>query len=100
MKEQLVCEVISKARAIVQYDMVFQMKRRMNHHHSEVDKKYEQDLHDTQQKTAWDEVKEYAVKHRDDILEYRKEVHKSDQQIIDSILAVIDDEINEILLED
>lgn len=100
MDQQLVCEIISKANSIIQHDIVFDMRKRMNTHYSDADKKLEQDLHDTHQKIAWDEVKLYFLEMRGDIFEYRQIATNKEQTIIDSILDVIDNEINEILLED
>ena len=93
-------EIIDKANYIVQQEMVFKMRKRMNMHHSEKDKQYEQDLHDTRQKIAWDEVKEYIVNNKNDIIEYRRNTSDRHRNIIDSILSTIDNEINEILLKD
>ena len=100
MEEPYIIDIIAKANYIVQQDQIFKLRRMYNEHHSEADKKFEQDLHDTHQKTAWDEVKEYILENREDVLTYRQRATPKEQGIIDTIFGVIDDEINEIILKD
>ena len=100
MEEELVCEMIHRARGIVQQDMAFSMRRRLNTNVPKDHEEFEQKMHDSMQKKQWDIVKKFTVDNIEDVMKYREGAHLSDKQLVDGILHAINNEIDGILLED
>lgn len=93
-------EFVSIVSSIVHNDMAFNMRRRLNPHHSDEDKAYEKTLHDANQQQLWLRAKEYFLSNRDEVLRLINIPHIRDdhKRNIKAICAVIDKEIEDILL--
>ncbi len=96
----MLTEFLDRASDIVNQDMTFKMRRRMNGHHPSEDIDYETKLHETHQKIAWDIVKDMFCNHREYLLSCHntKEMSKKHKQLIESISRTVDDEIERTLL--
>ena len=93
-------EFISRARDIVQQEIVFEMRHRMTTELGSQESIEQRKLHETHQKTAWQIVKKMYVENEAIIQVYRQETTDDNKDIIDNISRVIHDEINEIILKD
>ena len=98
---ELCKEFMNRARDIVQQESMFEMRRRMNGHHSSKQVDEETKLHNMHQQIAWQIVKKLYCENKDAIILYRQGLDfKSDKNTIDAIVKVIDEEIDSIVLGD
>ena len=86
----------SHANFIVERESVFEMRRRMNHHHPQDVKDQEKEMFDNQQRQEWATLKYFFCNFRDQIeRKYRESDNKKHRNLFESVSKVIEDEMSE-----
>lgn len=94
--------LIDEANCIIQHEIVFNMRKRMNDHHCYEQKEREQRLHDMHQQMAWQDIKQKYCDNKEFFDQCRLEyaLTKAQKEILDAIVKVVEEEIEDMLLGD